>query len=85
MTPQQEKELLRTITLLIRKIDKIEELITPLAPAKDEFLDFKEAQAFLKFSRSKLRQLISDGGIPYNKVENRIRFSRNSLVKWISQ
>lgn len=85
MTPQQENELLRTLKKLERKIEAIEVLVKPYAPKRDQILDFKEAQEFLKFSRSKLRQLISKGEIPYSKKTGRLRFSKNALIQWMNQ
>lgn len=79
------EEVIRLLKSMKKEISELRELVTPLAPKKDEILDFKEAQAFLKFSRSKLRQLIKDNEIPYSKKENRIKFSKNALIQWINQ
>ena len=60
-------------------------LVNPLVPPKDEFLDTKGAIKLTGFSRCKIFNLMRDGEIPYTKVENRLRFSRNELIKWMQQ
>lgn len=85
MTPAQETNLMKQIAQLCKEVRELKNLVNPLAPKRDEYLDFKEAQAFLKFSRSKMFKLMSDGTIPFAKVENRLRFSRNALIQWMQQ
>lgn len=79
------EEVIRLLKSMKKEIAELRELVTPLSPKKDEILYFKEAQVFLKFSRSKLRQLIRDNEIPFSKKESRIRFSKNALVQWMNQ
>lgn len=85
MTSAQELELMRTISQIRKELRELKNLVNPLVPKRDEYLDFKEAQAFLKFSRSKMFKLMSEGTIPFAKVENRLRFSRNALIQWMQQ
>lgn len=51
----------------------------------EEILTVKEAAAFLKLSVPTIYQLKAQGKIPFRKVGNSIRFSKNTLTKWISE
>lgn len=85
MTPAQETNLMKQIAQLCKEVRELKNLVNPLVPPKDEYMDTKGAIKFTGFSRRKITNLIHDGLIPYTKVENRLRFSRNALIQWMQQ
>lgn len=85
MTSAQELELMKTMAQIRKELHELKNLINPLVPPKDEFLDTKGAIKLTGFSRCKIFNLMRDGAIPYTKKENRLRFSRNELIKWMQQ
>ncbi len=84
-TLQQLKLLNANIKVIHKELHELKEKIDPLLPKGDRILNFNEAVEFLKISKRKLRQLVSDGEVPYSKKENRIRFSQNSLILWLNR
>ena len=49
----------------------------------DEILSKKEAAKFLKISVSNLSRLMKEKKIPYSKVNGRVLFLKEDLVKWV--
>lgn len=85
MTSAQELELMRTIAQIRKEVRELKNLINPLIPPKDEYMDTRGAMKLTGFSRRKIFNLIHEGNIPCTKVENRLRFSRNQLIQWMQQ
>lgn len=85
MNASQETLLLKTVAQIQKELRELKNLVNPLVPPKDKFLDMKETIELTGFSRRKIFSLMKDGEIPYTKVDNRLRFSRNNLIKWMQQ
>ncbi len=49
----------------------------------DEILSKKEAAKFLKISVSNLSRLMKEKKIPYSKVNGRVLFLKEDLIKWV--
>lgn len=49
----------------------------------DEILGKKEAAKFLKISVSNLSRLMKEKKIPYSKVNGRVLFLKEDLIKWV--
>lgn len=69
---------------LVREITKRE--ILGKGSAREEYMseliDINEASKFLKYSKGSIYQLISKSKIPFKKVGNKVRFTREELTKW---
>lgn len=85
MTPAQENELIRTVRMLRKEVSELRDLVSPIAPSKDEILTVKQAADFLKFSNRKIYRLVEKNRIPFSKKESRIKFSKNALLVWLNQ
>lgn len=85
MNASQETLLLKTVAQIQKELRELKNLVNPLVPPKDEYMNTQGAMKLTGFSRRKITNLIHDGAIPYTKVENRLRFSRNSLIQWMQQ
>ena len=79
MNASQETLLLKTVAQIQKELRELKNLVNPLVPPKDEILNMREAMQLTIYG------LTHDGAIPYTKVENRLRFSRNSLIQWMQQ
>jgi predicted DNA-binding transcriptional regulator AlpA len=51
----------------------------------DEVLNKKEAAQFLKMSIANLSRLMKEKRIPYSKVNGRVLFLKNNLIKWLKK
>ena len=51
---------------------------------ENKALGIKSAAEFIGCSEWKLRQLVKEGKIPFYRIGNRIKFSSNSLSKWVT-
>lgn len=49
----------------------------------DEILTFEETRKYLKFSESKLYQLVQQGKIPASKIGRNWRFKRSRIDDWL--
>lgn len=85
MTPAQVNELFRTIKALRKEIAELRDLVSPIAPAKDEILNVRQAADFIGCTERHVYRLVSNGMIPYAKKGSRLKFSKNSLVQWLNQ
>lgn len=85
MKPEQENEILKTIRLLKNEIKELKELVTPIAPNKNKFLNTKEACAMIKCSRAKLYRLMNEGIIPYEQSGKIRLLSEYELIKYINR
>lgn len=85
MNANQESILFKQLAQIQKELRELKNLVNPLVPPKDEILNMREAMQLTGFSKRKIYGLTHDGAIPYTKVENRLRFSRNSLIQWMQQ
>lgn len=53
--------------------------------ASDEYLNVKEASAFLNLAPQTIYQFTSSRSIPFLKKGKKLYFSRDSLSKWLSE
>lgn len=49
----------------------------------DEILTFEEARLYLKFSKSKLYELVQQKKIPASKIGRNWRFKKSRIDSWI--
>lgn len=85
MTTDNEKKLIKSIKSLEKEIVELKNLVSPFVPKQDTFLNTREASELLGVSIRKLQYMIADGEITFaTMVGKRYRFSKNALLKFIS-
>ena len=67
------------IEIIYKKLNEIQSSIKNRTP----FLTVPEAANYCKISISKLRKLISDQNIPYQRIDGKIIFHIRKLELWI--
>ncbi len=50
---------------------------------EDSILTISELSDYLKISKSLIRNLVSNGDIPYFRIHRRILFKLNDIKEWI--
>ena len=50
---------------------------------EDDILSKKEATRYLKISMATLDRLMKEKKIPYSKINGRVLFLKDDLIKWV--
>jgi excisionase family DNA binding protein len=71
-------------TNIIKKLDRIEKLLTEQQIMQKQVLNFKETCAYLELSQSHLYKLTSTSAVPHYKPNGKkIYFQREELDNWL--
>lgn len=71
-------------TIILKKLESIEQMLSEQNMLKKEVLNFKEAAVYLELSTSHLYKLTSSGAIPHYKPNGKkIYFNRVELENWL--
>ncbi len=49
----------------------------------DDIMNRKEAAKYLKISTSTLDRLVKERSIPFSKINGRVLFLKEDLIKWV--
>lgn len=64
-------------------LTKIEEVKSIVKDAQSPFLDVPKAAVYLQISTSKLRKLIAEGKIPFDRVDGKLVFHKRKLELFV--